>query len=374
MEVEMKKLSWLTISCFLIFVVISILLPACAQEKTTSAPAAPAPAATTTQAPVQPIEIKYATFRPPTDPQSVAWLIPMCNEIEKRTGGKVTVKIYYSEALGKSTDQYSLVKDGIADMTDFAGSWVPGKFVLSDVGNLPFAAQNAANLLKAMYTLYNEGYFDSQYNEVEFLAWTSTTPYKFLFRNKQPTTFAELSGLKARAPGGVANEALAAIGMVPVNVAPGDAYTAWQTGLVDVWVHPAGAVTKYKLNELPTKALLDIGFFCTSNAGNIFNKKKFASLSPDIQKTIRDVVQEYSTVYLQSGIDTENDAMKVIKDSGIEVYTFNDTEMAKLTAAAAPIWQKYTSDLEAKGLPGKKMVSEFIKILESLGEKPPALP
>jgi TRAP-type C4-dicarboxylate transport system substrate-binding protein len=369
----MKKISLLIISCLLIIIVTSFLFQACSKTTTTSSAAKPA-ATTTTSTPVQPVELKYATMRPPTDPQSTAWLTPMLNEIEKRTNGQVKFTVYWSEALGKSTDQYSLVRDGVADMTDFAGSYVPGKFVLSDVGNLPFAAQDPANLLKAMYTLYDEGYFNSQYDEVDFLAWTSTTAYKFLFRKVKPTTYEQLAGLKARAPGGVANDCLKQIGMVPVNVATGDAYTAWQTGLVDVWVHPAGAVVKYKLNELPTRALLNAGFFTMVNAGNIFNKKKMASLPADVQKTIKDVCREYSTVYLQSGIDTDVDAMKAMNSSGIEVYTWPDSEMAKLTAAAIPVWQNYISGLDAKGLNGTKLVNEFVKVLKSLGEKPPTLP
>jgi len=324
-------------------------------------------------APEDVIQLKFATFRPPTDPQSEVWITPMLQEIEEQTNGAVKFTVYWSEALGASKDQYTLVKDGVADMTDFSGAWVPGKFVLSDVGNLPFAAQDPANLLEAMGILQEEGYFDTQWDEVEFLYWNCTTPYKFLFREVKPMTFEELAGLKARAPGGLATECESQIGMVPVTVLPGDAYTAWQTGLVDVWVHPAGAVVKYKFNELPTKALLDVGFFTMVNAAVIFNKAKFASLPSDVQETIQEVVQEYALVYLQSGIDTDEDALDVMEAAGIEVYTWSEAEVAKLTAAALPIWEQYISDLEDAGLPGEELVSRFIEILEDLGEEPPSL-
>jgi TRAP-type C4-dicarboxylate transport system substrate-binding protein len=324
-------------------------------------------------APEEAVELKFATFRPPTDPQSEVWITPMLQEIEEKTNGAVKFTVYWSEGLGASKDQYTLVKDGVADMTDFSGAWVPGKFVLSDVGNLPFAAQDPANLIEAMIILQEEGYFDSQWDEVEFLAWNCTTPYKFLFRESKPMTVAELVGLKARAPGGLATDCESQIGMVPVTVLPGDAYTAWQTGLVDVWVHPAGAVVKYKFNELPTEALLDVGFFTMVNAAVIFNKAKFASLPSDVQETIQEVVQDYALVYLQSGIDTDENALAVMEAAGIEVYTWSGAEVANLTAAALPIWEQYISDLEDAGLPGEELVSRFIEILEDLGEEPPSL-
>jgi TRAP-type C4-dicarboxylate transport system substrate-binding protein len=370
MEAEMKKLLLFTVACLLIFIVISILLPACTSEKTTPAQSTTAPTATTA---VKPIELKYATNRPPTDPQSTAWLSPMLAEIEKRTGGKVKFTVYWSEALGKSTDQYNLVKDGVADMTDFATIYVPGKFVLSDVANLPFASQTPANLVKAMDTLSAEGYFDSMWDEVDWLSWHSTTPYKFLFRTIKPTKYEDLKGLKARAPGGLATECEAAIGLIPVTVATGDAYTAWQTGLVDVWVHPAGVVIKYKFAELPTKAFLDVGLYTMANGANIFNKAKMASLPADVQKTIKETAHEYAAVYLQSGIDTEVDSIKLMKDTGIEVYTWPDSELNKMKAAALPMWDKYVTSLNEKGYDGKKLVSRFSEILKQLGDNPPAL-
>jgi TRAP-type C4-dicarboxylate transport system substrate-binding protein len=110
------------------------------------------------------------------------------------------------------------------------------------------------------------------------------------------------------------------------------------------------------------------------NSGNIFNKQKFASLPPDVQNTIREVAIEYSYIYLQSGLDTDIDAMNVMKQAGIEVYTWPDAEMNKLKAAAMPIWGKFIDDLEDKGLPGKEMVNEFVSTLKDLGENPPSVP
>jgi TRAP-type C4-dicarboxylate transport system substrate-binding protein len=371
----MKKNWLLSAGIICISIVLLICIPCLSCKPETTAPSSPSTStpSTSTPAVTKPIELSYATFRPPADPQSEEWLTPMCQEIEKRTNGQVKFTIHWASALGASQDQYALVKDGVADMTDISGAWVPGKFILSDVGNLPFAAQDPANLVKAMYALYDKGYFDSQYDEVKFIAWTATPAYRFLFRNKMPMKYEELKGLKARAPGGLATDCEKAIGMVPVTVLPADAYTAWQTGLVDVWVHPAGAVVKYKFNELPTKALLDVGFFIMVNSGNIFNQKKFDSLPADVQQTILDVAQEYCYVYVQSGIDTDNDAIKVMKEANIEVYNWPDSETEKLKSAAAGIWKTYIDDLEDKGLPGKELTADFVSILEGLGEKPPSV-
>lgn len=362
----MRIKSFLPIICLLI-IISSVTLVACGGEETTTTTTSPK----TTETKPEPIELSYVTNRPPTDPQSEAWLTPLLNEIEERTDDRVKFTVHWSGALGKITEQYNLVKDGVADMTDFATIFVPGKFVLSDVANLPFASQNPFNLVEAMDTLSAEGYFDSMWDEVEWLGWHSTTPYKFLFRTEKPMTFEELEGLKARAPGGLATECEAALGMVPITISSSDAYTSWQTGLVDVWVHPAGVVIKYKFSELPTRAFLDIGLYTMANGANIFNKEKFASLPEDIQQIIKEVVLEYSPAYIQSGIDLEQEAIQVMGDAGIEVYTWPDSELEKLKAAAIPMWEKYITNLDEAGYDGRALVTRFAEILRELGDNPP---
>src|SRR4030042_3493069 len=82
------------------------------------------------------IELKYATIRGPTDLNAERWEIPLGNEIEKQTSGRVKITHYWSESLGKGRDQFNMVKNGLADMSDFPGAYTPGKFLLSEEGSL----------------------------------------------------------------------------------------------------------------------------------------------------------------------------------------------------------------------------------------------
>ena len=190
--------------------------------------------------------LTFATFRPPTDVFAEPWLVAMANELEKRSNGRVKMSIYWAEALGKGRDQFRMVKDGIADVTDFPGVWMPGKFTLSEVGSLPMAAEDPLNVIRAMSMVAEKGYFDKQWGEVKVMGWLATTNLNLLFRKHKPETLEEMAGLKARAAGGYISEFIKALGMVPVKVLPPDAYMSWQTGVVDVWVHPITAIIKYK--------------------------------------------------------------------------------------------------------------------------------
>ena len=315
--------------------------------------------------------ITFSTWRPPNDLTSVGWIEAMGKEFEKRSNGQIQFKAYYAGALGGPRDHFTIVKDGLADMADFAGSWMPGKFNLSEVANLPMTAERSQNVIKAMNMLREKGYFDKEWGEVELLAFCGIAPYDLTFRKVQPMTMAELKGLKCRTPGGFISDYLENLGMIPVKVLPSDAYMSWQTGVVDAWVHPTGVVLKYKFFELPTKSILDCNLQVFGNAALIMNKKKFASLPPDLQKMIREVGNEYATVMADISYKEDEDALVAAKKVGIVVYRMPDEEMKKIKDAGLPIWDKYVNDLEAKGLPAKEVAIEFTNALRSLGENPP---
>jgi TRAP-type C4-dicarboxylate transport system substrate-binding protein len=318
--------------------------------------------------------LSFATFRPPADPFAKPWLMAMAEELKERTNGQVKLTIHWAQALGKGRDQFLMVRDGVADMTDFPGVWLPGKFTLSEVASLPLAANDNLNVVKAMGILAGKGYFDRQWGEVEVLGWMVTPPLDIIFRKIKPETVEDMAGLKARASGGYISDFIKALKMVPVKVLPPDAYMAWQTGVVDAWVHPPSSMVKYKFIELPTRCVLDANISVIGNAAKIMNKKKFASLPPDIQKTIREVASKYCEVYANLGVETDEDTLKKLKEAKIEVYQLPPPEIKKMKAKALPIWEKYIADTEAKGLPGREVAAEFVRILRQLGEDPPYNP
>jgi TRAP-type C4-dicarboxylate transport system substrate-binding protein len=149
---------------------------------------------------------------------------------------------------------------------------------------------------------------------------------------------------------------------------------AWQTGVVDAWVHPFAAMVKYKFIELPTRSILDTKLGVIGNAALIMNKKKFASLPPDIQDVVREVGAKYCEIYAGVGVEEDERTIPKLKAANIEIFKFSPEETQKMKAMALPIWEKYIADNEAKGLPGREVATEFVKALRQLGENPPYNP
>jgi TRAP-type C4-dicarboxylate transport system substrate-binding protein len=317
------------------------------------------------------ITLTYATFRPPTDVFADPWLNAMGRELEEKSNHQLKFKVYWSGALGKGPDQFAMVVNGVADMCDYAGSWGKGKFTLSDVANLPLAAKNGANVIRAMNAMSDNGFFEKQWGEVVILTFSATPPYDMLLKSVQPMTVDGLKGLKIRSPGGYASKYLESLGMLPVSITPADAYMAWQTGVVDAWTNPPGALVKYKFNEIGTKAILDADLQVFGNAAMIINKQVYNSMSAELRRLLVDTARKYIFVYYDLGEKNDIEALAVAKNDGIDVYQMPEAEMARIKTSARPMWERYINDLEAKGLPGKAVVAEFSRLLKELGENPP---
>jgi TRAP-type C4-dicarboxylate transport system substrate-binding protein len=178
-----------------------------------------------------------------------------------------------------------------------------------------------------------------------------------------------LAGLKVRTPGGVITDMLKAFGMVPVQVFLGDAYMAWERGLIEAWHHSPGAAMDYGLYQAGLKSVLC--YNTNIYTGQlIFNKKKLASLPQEIQGIIRKVGAEFDKVWVDSGKRRAEEAMALYRKVGADIYNWPEPEMNKLRNATVPIWKKFIEDKEARGLPGRQLVRDFVNIANEMGQKP----
>ena len=78
---------------------------------------------------VEPIELSYSIFFPPTHIQcqtAEAW----ADEVEKRSGGKVKINVYSGGSLTKAPQVYEGVINGISDIGMSCFAYTRGRFPL----------------------------------------------------------------------------------------------------------------------------------------------------------------------------------------------------------------------------------------------------
>lgn len=321
------------------------------------------------------IELSFSTFIPPHHGLVKVCTKPFAEELEKRTEGRVKIgKFYWVGALGTARDQYFLGRDGAVDMIHTCTAYNPGLFPMYEVGSLPLAAnKNPTNVTRAVNALRKKGYFDKEFADIVPIFSFGIGNMKFLFRDAKPLKFEDLRGLKGRTPGGIWSKTNKALGFVNVPVAGAEWYPAFEKGIVDLVIHGGTTIVSYKLHEI-AKSYLEVSLQTSISNTFEMSKKSFARLSPKDQQIMLELGDEMS-ISVSDGLEQlNNKRAKIVKEAGVEFYTWPEEEIEKIRQAVTPVWTNFAADLESKGLPGKQLLADFVSILRELGESPPYTP
>jgi len=204
-----------------IFVVLllacGVVLSACSGGQTTTAPA--------TQA-SSPIELRFASFIPPTDVYAVT-LGEWAKELEQKTNGRVKVTFFHGQSLLKVPELLDGVASGTADMAFmFAGAF-PDRLPLSQIMGLPtMLFQNSSQSSQTWLALHNK-YKEHQdeYTKAGVkVLWFQMPGPNQLEGNVKIETLNDLNGVKIAVDVREELEAFKLLGAVPIIQAGGDKY------------------------------------------------------------------------------------------------------------------------------------------------------
>ena len=127
----------------------------------------------------EPIVLKYATMNPPASWHHLEFYVPWAEGVKKVTEGRVEVKIYPSQTLGKAPSFFDLVRTGIADIALGVQAINPGQFPLSEITALPFlqipSAETGARIMWRLYEKYPA--VQKEYEGIKFLHAGFTSPF-----------------------------------------------------------------------------------------------------------------------------------------------------------------------------------------------------
>ena len=314
------------------------------------------------QAQAKSVELSVAMHIPPKAAPYKNAFLPFTQEITKQTDGRVTFKFYLSQSLVKVRDAYNGVKNGIADMTWVPLSLSPGKFPLSSVIELPYMSPDTftgSHVLNDLYKKFPE--MRAELEDVHFLFFWATLPYE-IHTNKPVRNPQDVKGMKlATQPG--ARVALEALGAVPVTMPVPKIYQTVEKGVADGSALAWGAYKAWKIYEV-TKYHISPHLSGLAYA-TIINKNRWNSLSKEDQDIITRVTSKMMPDTLCGAVTAEmNEGIRISKERGHEVIDLSPQEFAKWQATGKPAWNKWVQQLEAKGLPGQKVLDETIKLVE----------
>ena len=313
------------------------------------------------------IQLRYACYQP-TSSQLYKCQQWWGDELEKRSGGKVKVKLFPGEQLAKAKQMLETISSGGTDIGGVSPSYTPAKLALHTIDFVPMLAPVRADqqMLILNGDLRNHPAIIKELDDLNVVnLFTLCLPgYSVISLNKVATP-ADFKGLKIRATGMLA-PFFKEMGAVPVFTPAPEAMMAMSRGVVDAvagcgdYWHKA-----YKLDDVGKYLTRDVSFG-GATLDILMNKKSYEKLSPEVKKIIDDLRQEMAKVN-QIFIASPSILLKWHMENerkGITYVYWKQDSIEKLEMLAKPFQEEWQKKWESKG--GKEYFKAFIKAKEEV--------
>lgn len=292
------------------------------------------------------IKLKAANYLPVTHPMSLltGWF---CEEVKKRTNGRVEVAYHPGGTLLSPVKMYDGVVTGIADMGFSHIQYTRGRFPVMEVFDLPLGFPSGWVDTQVATDFFNK-FKPKEWNDVHVLYVTTTGPLILETISKPVRTLEDLKGLKIRATGQLA-DIIKALGGVPVPLPMPDVYESLRRGVIDGVSVDLSTLKYWKFAEVTkfVTAYWQLGTGITFYY--VMNKNKWNALPPDIQKIITEVALEAREKQAALWDQMDIEGRDLFTGQGGQVISLSDAESSKWIKAVDPVIADYKKNMVSKG-------------------------
>ena len=301
-----------------------------------------------------------SSWLPPTHTASMAqkeW----CDLLEKNTSGKMKCN-FLPRGVTAAPGTYDAIKNGLADISYTVHGYTPGRFVYTQMAELPFLG-NTSEPLSIAYSRVTARHpeFAAEQQGVKVLAFFTHGP-GIVFNTKRPIAKVEdLSGLKFRVGGGMVNEISKTLGMnVTLKPAP-DSYELLSGGVMDGTLFPAESTESFKIDKIIRHATTFPGGLYNTSFVFMMNQAKYDKLSADEKKAVDAISGETAARIFGRGWDkVDTRALALMQANGVVITKADAKFVADVKSKTAVLEQSWVKSAEAKGLKNAaKVLAEF---------------
>ena len=215
-----------------------------------------------------------------------------CTQLEQKTAGKAKCNIL-PRGVAAAPATFDAVRNGLADLSFTVHGYTPGRFVTTQVAELPFLGNSSEPNSVAFQRLYAKTPAMAEEHKGVKVITVFTHGPGIVFNTKRPITKVDdLAGLKWRVGGGMVNEISKALGMnVTLKPAP-DSYELLSSGVMDGTLFPAESVESFKIDKVVKYGTQFPGGLYNTSFVFMMNQAKYDSLPPDVKKVVDELSGE----------------------------------------------------------------------------------
>jgi tripartite ATP-independent transporter DctP family solute receptor len=240
------------------------------------------------------------------------------DNVTKKSGGQLTIRVFPSEQLGKEVDLLQQLKSGALDISSPSMPTLNTMVPAFEMPSAPFLWRDwkeAETIIRgpAMEPIWAE--LSDKHNivpltKIWYWGWRN-----FTFTNKAVTKPEDMAGLKIRVPESpIWVEMVRGFGAAPTPIPFGEVYTALQQKTVDGQENPIPTIFSRKFYEV--QGYLVMSRHMLQNNTILINKASLAKLKPEMQKLLIDEAAAVSAKNTQLQQAREVSMLEDIRKSG----------------------------------------------------------
>lgn len=310
----------------------------------------------------------FGSWAPPTHHINADVLPTLGKWIQEATKGRVTFEIKYD--LAPPPGQFDAVRDGVQDVAWIFHGYNPGKFVATQVMELPLLGAGA-EAGSIAYWRVHEKYLSKADEHKGVMVIGLMTHGSGVIQSQRPIkSWSDLKGMKVRLPGGIASRVGEAFGAVAVTVPAPKVYETLSSKVAEAVFMPPETHKSFRLAEV-TKYILRVpGNLYDGSFAFILNPKKFEAMSKEDQAAVQAVFGEKLSGYAGSRWAMADKAgYEAAKAAGNEVSDATPAMVEELRKIGAQLEADWIKRASGKGYDPAAALKELRETAKALDKK-----
>ncbi|MEO8506997.1 MAG: TRAP transporter substrate-binding protein DctP [Betaproteobacteria bacterium] len=287
-------------------------------------------------------------------------------QVTKQSNGRIEIKHFPSEQLGKAKDMLSLTQSGVADVAGIVPSFVSDRMPLSTIAELPGLYNTSCQGTRATADLMmNDGILVKQElepNNVIVIFTLATPTYTAFSKREKLSSIDDLKGQKLRTVGGVMSQTLDKLGAVGVQMASPEIYESLARGTVEGLVYAYSPLFSGGLQKLVKSSIADVNFGGASYS-YVMNKQKFSALPADVQKILLSAGQDTMAYACREADRETREAKEKVAASGVQSFPVPAAEKLRWNKVFDDVADEWVKDGAKRGKPAGAVYKAYREAL-----------
>ena len=289
-------------------------------------------------------------------------------ELDKRSQGKVKVKIFYAGTLAKATENLQLIRSGGVELVNMSPSYFGADLPLFTAPNsIPMAMADVPQTTVLIQRLLNELPAmdeEAKRNGVKALHFHHLNPYRLVCK-QEIKGIDDIKGKKIRTWGSDMPKMVQAAGGVPVTLGLPELYEGLQRGTVDCIPFSVDLMVAYKIHEV-AKHVHDITLWLGPTSGLWMARPAWDGLSADNKKLFEQVSAEAALRDRDLTMAAARTATETLKAAGVQFHAFPEADKKKWKAQNPDFFADFivAQDKAGRGDAAKQMVKIWREVVQ----------